>query len=489
MTSKLKKPSLAEELDSLINVAPKAFESDDDQEETKAKVVDKFEESHSDDDQTSSFRKKNVPLLDEIDERYKGKKVTRKEAFGEESDSDVDDHDDDDEIKSDDESEVEEEEESDEDEDDEEDDDDDDDDNEDEDLSDDYDQDEENPLYRDRSDNTFKNLASDAQSDVEKANCVAKQQKIWENLLEIRIKLQPVLMTSNKMPQYDVVKTMEPTPEFIKQKDQVQSKLCGILDNLLNLQEKLLKNYPETKNLLDKKATESKTDDDGDEEICSDTEDEVEKSEAESEEDSEEPPKKKTKRSLNGYEKIINDIHNKYSPYRDSVIQKWNDKTRVATGKISKNANQSIVKQIEFVLNDKPKLIKRTQLKRSEYEIVGKKSLDETDEDGRRIHEYDHEIYDDDDFYQQLLRDLIEQKTAHITDPLELGRQFCKLQSLRNKLKRKIDTRATKGRRIRYNVHNKLVNYMPAITVNDTWSDLAKTELYNSLFGKIKSHN
>ncbi|XP_008556908.1 protein AATF [Microplitis demolitor] len=481
MTSKLKKPSLAEELDSLINVAPKAFESDDDEEETKAKVVDKFQESHSDDDQISSFRKKNVPLLDEIDERYKGKKVTRKEAFGEESDSDVDD---DDEMKSDDESEVEGEEESDGDENDEEDDD--------EDLSDDNDQDEENPLYRDRSDNTFKNLASDTQSDVEKGNCVKNQQNIWEKLLEIRIKLQPVLMTSNKMPQYDFIKTMEPTPEFNKQKDEVQSKLCGVLDNLLNLQQKLLKNYPETKNLLDKKAAESKVDDDDDdddEEIWSDTEDEVEKSEAESEEDSEEPPKKKTKRSLNDYEKIINDIHNKYSPYRDSVIQKWNDKTRVATGKINKNANQSIVKQIEFVLNDKPKLIKRTQLKRSEYEIVGKKSLDEIDDDGRRLHEYDEEIYDDDDFYHQLLRDLIEQKTANITDPLELGRQFSKLQSMRNKLKRKIDTRATKGRRIRYNVHNKLVNYMPAITVNDTWSDLAKTELYNSLFGKIKSIN
>jgi protein AATF/BFR2 len=49
-------------------------------------------------------------------------------------------------------------------------------------------------------------------------------------------------------------------------------------------------------------------------------------------------------------------------------------------------------------------------------------------------------------------------------------------------MKRKIDTRATKGRKIRYAVHSKLVNYMAPVSQN-LCTEEAKTELYNSLFG------
>jgi len=50
-------------------------------------------------------------------------------------------------------------------------------------------------------------------------------------------------------------------------------------------------------------------------------------------------------------------------------------------------------------------------------------------------------------------------------------------------MKRKIDTRSTKGRKLRYNVHTKLVNFMAPID-QSTWSEEAKKDLYNSLFGK-----
>lgn len=53
-------------------------------------------------------------------------------------------------------------------------------------------------------------------------------------------------------------------------------------------------------------------------------------------------------------------------------------------------------------------------------------------------------------------------------------------------MKRKIDTRATKGRKIRYTIHSKLVNFMAPYT-QETWTDEAKNELYSSLFGQIKN--
>lgn len=50
-------------------------------------------------------------------------------------------------------------------------------------------------------------------------------------------------------------------------------------------------------------------------------------------------------------------------------------------------------------------------------------------------------------------------------------------------MKRKVDTRCTKGRKLRYTVHNKLVNFMAPIPSN-MWTDEAETQLFKSLFGK-----
>ena len=64
-------------------------------------------------------------------------------------------------------------------------------------------------------------------------------------------------------------------------------------------------------------------------------------------------------------------------------------------------------------MSDKTRLVKRTQLKRTAYDILG----NETDQEDHNV-----EIFDDDDFYHQLLRELIERKTAGVTDPISLGK-------------------------------------------------------------------
>ncbi|XP_063990645.1 protein AATF-like [Diachasmimorpha longicaudata] len=491
MSQKSKTSSLADKINSLITAVPDNFGSDDEAEETRAQVVDRYEESDNDDQVvTSSIRKQNINLLDEGDERYKGRKVSQKELYEDESSEDAEEssneiHSEDSEEEEDDENTSEEsahdDEESDEDDDD------------------DSEVDEDNPLRRSRDPSLpFRGMSSaNLQGDIERGHAVREQLKMWENILEMRIQLQKCLVTSNQLPQFDVHQQFTADKHFAKSKNETTCKLTRMLQNLLVMQEKLLRNNPETRSLLSRENDEGRreiAEDPMDEEIPSDEDEDVgtdedkeedEKSEDE-EEKSEEPPTKKL-RTLNDYENLLHERHDKFKPFRDSVIQKWNDKTRLASGNTTRGATQPVVKQIEYLLNDKPKLIKRTQLKRSEYEIVGKDSPDDADEDGRRIQEYDPEIYDDDDFYHQLLRELIEQKSADLTDPIQLSKQWIQLQNMRSKMKRKIDTRATKGRRIRYNVHAKLVNFMAPITVDDTWSDLAKNELYNSLFGKIKA--
>merc|ERR1712025_937999 len=58
----------------------------------------------------------------------------------------------------------------------------------------------------------------------------------------------------------------------------------------------------------------------------------------------------------------------------------------------------------------------------------------------------------------------IEKKTAASTDSAEVGRQWLQIQKLRAKLKKKVDTRASKGRKVRYDIHTKLVNFMAPIS-------------------------
>ena len=53
------------------------------------------------------------------------------------------------------------------------------------------------------------------------------------------------------------------------------------------------------------------------------------------------------------------------------------------------------------------------------------------EEDAAEDDEVDAEIFDDDDFYQQLLKELIDRKSEGVTDPVLLGRQFLKIQGCR----------------------------------------------------------
>ena len=54
--------------------------------------------------------------------------------------------------------------------------------------------------------------------------------------------------------------------------------------------------------------------------------------------------------------------------------------------------------------------------------------------------------------HTQLLRELIERKMSYSesSDPTAMGRQWLELQKLRTKAKKTVDTKASKGRKIRY---------------------------------------
>lgn len=493
----------------LVNPVPVSFDPEDDiNSDSVAKVVENYREEFSDDETVISKFKKSIDLLEDQDARYSGRKVSRKSLDVEQKESKVsisgpsesddnscsEEETDNESWKSEDSAEA----------------------VTDGDavhtgssdagedssgddsfsISDETNQIAENKQVSEMETDNFQHVSNrNTNLESEKGRCVRNQLKMWDSLLECRIHLQKCLLTANRMPSYSTFEDykLKGGTELKETLNKTQNFVTDLLEKFIVLRETLLKSFPETKNL---KCSQVGSED-ADEEIPSDTEEEQESEDLlEDDEENESlcgPTIKK--RKIDEYASLLDTQHKEYQEYRNSTIQKWNDKTRVASGKISSrnfsNFEQSTLKQIEQILGNRQRLIQRTQLKRTAYSPICQQDLEngnikeEESNELERLKEYDPEIFDDSDFYHQLLRELIERKTADVTDPVQLGRQWLELQKLRSKMKRKIDVRATKGRKIKYVVHPKLVNFMAPI-VESSWTDEAKTDLYNSLFGKKK---
>lgn len=102
-------------------------------------------------------------------------------------------------------------------------------------------------------------------------------------------------------------------------------------------------------------------------------------------------------------------------------------------------------------------------------------------------------VYDDTAFYQSLLRELVEQRmsSSHAVtngiDVLHLELPTNRASGMRkDKVHKVVDTKASKGRRMRYNVHEKLQNFM-APEDRNTWSGRARDEFFASLLGRTAS--
>ncbi|KRX27051.1 NFU1 iron-sulfur cluster scaffold -like protein, mitochondrial, partial [Trichinella nelsoni] len=160
----------------------------------------------------------------------------------------------------------------------------------------------------------------------------------------------------------------------------------------------------------------------------------------------------------------------------NEALEKWYQRTRLGGIGVSAKKDFSAfesnaVAQIAQILTDRKRLIQRTQLKRLEYDIIGKEEKC-ADED-RNVN-----IFDDSDFHEQLLREFIQKRMNDITDPVLLGRHWSKFQKLRDKSKKsKVDRKASKGRRIRIQVMSKLVNFMAPVDKSKMTNETSKINL------------
>uniref|UniRef100_A0A224Z6C6 Protein AATF/BFR2 n=1 Tax=Rhipicephalus zambeziensis TaxID=60191 RepID=A0A224Z6C6_9ACAR len=347
----------------------------------------------------------------------------------------------------------------------------------------------------------------DIAAEVKKGKAVHSQLQIWDSVLEVRIQLQKLLVLANHFPKHDQYSLFRSAALEQDKKNgnllgQAKSSIELVMHQLLTLQEHLRDSYPEIQsifsNATDKERNGEKEIDSENEEIPSDTEAEESSDESEGElseagtgkrkAGTQVHPDKQTKcRKMDACIASAAEFWKKFEPYRNATIEKWYERTRLLSGKVGRSfasLEQSPVKQIEHILMDEERLLRRTQTKRSSYKVLGAEEST-NDEEEQKSGSVDEEVFDDDDFYHHLLREIIERKTSNVDNPVALSRQWLEIQKLRKKVKRKVDTRASKGRKIRYDIIPKLVNFMAPLD-RSTYSEEARTELFSSLFGQKK---
>lgn len=179
--------------------------------------------------------------------------------------------------------------------------------------------------------------------------------------------------------------------------------------------------------------------------------------------------------------------------HRRAVLDKWSSKVRGtstslpnARGKLlgSASGTQTITAVLDAHV--------ATEL----GDRASKRARQTSELNGSTSSEQHEPVYDDTIFYQSLLRDLVEQRMSSseaMTGGLDTLHQLPSrlpihpITGMRNDKNRKeVDTRASKGRKMRFNVHEKLQNFM-APEDRGSWTIRARDEFFASLLGKSAS--
>ena len=198
-----------------------------------------------------------------------------------------------------------------------------------------------------------------------------------------------------------------------------------------------------------------------------------------------------------------------YAQYRNRELNKWSKRLMLGAGESAagkkatafKALDKDFGEQVAAVMADETRLFGRTRVKRTRHALdavappPGPDDAAAADDDaqdapaGAKNVRRDPEIYDDSDLYQLLLRELIDsgagEEGGDASNPVAMSRRALALKNLSAKAPRVFDRKGSKNKRIRYNVHDKLVNFMAPFQVDDEeGTDSIRDALFSRLFGK-----
>ena len=187
--------------------------------------------------------------------------------------------------------------------------------------------------------------------------------------------------------------------------------------------------------------------------------------------------------------------------WRTTVLSKWAGRVSASSGAAGNkgfkalgrldNPTFGVVAQLDEAKSDREKLLKRTQIPRYRASTSGDADMEELVA----------ETYDDGDFYSELLRELIDSRTLDSVgggetpgDVVSGGARTAATRNAQHEEQRRrqlasrngvpVDTRASKGRKLRHHVHEKLQNFVAPDTTVVKWHDAQIDELFGSLLGQ-----
>ncbi|KAI4523943.1 TRAUB-domain-containing protein [Schizophyllum commune Loenen D] len=307
------------------------------------------------------------------------------------------------------------------------------------------------PAPAPQTDELTDSLRKNREADLRKGKAVARQVAIWDTLLDARIRLQKSVTAAQRLVDAGAITDRADCGNALTG---MLDEALALSDELMSFQEKLLEKNedvtPPARKRRRIEALESSVADYGEQ--------------------------------LRGLTEDVVALEHIAHPHLVRTLTKWSAKIQAVAPSVllpssrnafSKSAQpKSAVALIDETLSDHNKLLARTRVRRGRLAVEG------ADDDIEKTQPDPTEIFDDTDFYQQLLRQVIDARGGGADN-----QDWVQVQKAR-KARKKVDTKASKGRKIRYDVHEKLQNFMVPIPAYGGWHEEQVDELFASLLGR-----
>ncbi|KAI0079169.1 TRAUB-domain-containing protein [Panus rudis PR-1116 ss-1] len=292
-----------------------------------------------------------------------------------------------------------------------------------------------------------------ANDDRRKGKAVVHQLAMWDALLDARIRLQKALTFTNTLPPSSHYPDLSTDETVQRSLDSMLDEATALSQELATLQESIARldnTFPpvEIQNDVDI----------ADLDVAS---------------------------QVTALSRNASAIEASHHPNLVTTLTKWSTKIQAAQPSFLLPSNRGsfksawnkqdqrppgVVQVIQDDLNSGEKLLERTRTLRSGKGKLGdqqwEEEADKTD------------IFDDTDFYQQLLRDVIDNRGREVEEEGWVARQ----QARKAKKRANVDTKASKGRKLRYEVHEKIQHFMvPIPVVQGGWHEDQIDDLFLSL--------
>ncbi|KAK7424764.1 rRNA-processing protein bfr2 [Neonectria punicea] len=269
-------------------------------------------------------------------------------------------------------------------------------------------------------------------ADVDKGVAIQQQRKLYDGLLNLRIRLQKALIAANTFATID--DSPEPESEPYEAAEEAAIKLLNTINSLKD-------NFGSSSRAGDKRKRELDVST-ASQEIWNQMQEEEQRS----------------------------------VKFREDRLEKWARKVQTANATTAKglgSRNKTLISALqEQLTNPENRLAKRSRVPRSCAPAQAAKGVTE-----------DEDIYDDADFYQVLLKELVDQRTVESASAQSAVATVMMTVAKDAKMRKNVDRKASKGRKMRFTVHEKLQNFM-APEDRRAWEQEAIDRLFGTLFGR-----